>query len=201
MNKLKFTSLIVCGLAALSLTSCNDDDNSGYTPLTKEEKAVCFATVKGDYTGKLIYATGETKNGKNVTDTLVARWSIPTDSTLVIRNFPSRLLALHVTNTALKKAIEEAPTQDLTCRMGFVQTSPVGFLLNPVTPTFNLNYGGADHKVQPVFYSNNTQSSGYYTANTKQVTMQIIHGAIFIDSKQSSDLKNGSAFYLVGTKQ
>lgn len=202
MKKLTFTSLIACGmLAAVSLGSCSDSDDNGYTPLTKEEKATCFAAVKGDYTGKLIYATGETKNGKNVNDTIAAHWSIATDSTLVIHDFPSRLLALHVTNTTLKKAIEEAPAQDLTCRMGFVQTSPVGFLLNPVTPTFNLNYSGAAHKVQAVFYYNNTQSSGYYTAKTKQITMQIIEGAIFIDGKQSSDLKTGTAYYLVGTKQ
>lgn len=192
-------SLLIGSLTALSFTACNDNDSS-YHSLTKEEKAQCFQTVKGDYKGHLVYATGETKNGKTVTDTLDVTWSIATDSTLVINNFPSKVLAVYVTNSNLKKALEEAPTQKLTCRTGYIQTSPVGFLLNPVTPAFNLTYDGATHKVQVPFYTNTTQSYGVWNATKKIMQLQIVEGGLYIDSKQSSDLKTGSSFYIYGEK-
>lgn len=199
MNKLKFMSLLVGCLAAVSLTSCNDDDDS-YRSLTKEEKAQCYQTVRGNYSGKLVYATGETKNGKTVTDTIDAAWSVQTDSTLIIRQLPTRLLALHVTNTELKHALETAPAQDLVCRVNYTQTSPIGFLLNPVTPSYDLTFGGASHKVQVPFYTNVSQSFGLYSSDKKMLQLQVIEGGIYIDSKQSSDVKAGSAFYLFGTK-
>lgn len=200
MRTIKLLSVLLACVAALSLTSCNGDDNS-YTPLSKDDKAKCYNAVRGDYKGKLVYATGETKNGKTVTDTLDMAWSIPTDSTLVIRSFPSRLLAVSVTNNEVKQALSEAAAQDLTCRIGFVQTDPVAFLANPVTPSFELTYGGKSHKVQTPFYTNLTQSSGIYTAKTNTLTLQIIEGGLYIDGKQSSDMPKGMVFYLFGTKQ
>lgn len=196
--KLQFMNLIL-GLAAVaSFTSCNDDDD--FKTLTKEEKAQCYQTVRGNYSGKLIYTTGDTKGGKNVSDTLEVNWAITTDSTLTIKQVPARVYAVYVSNAELKKALAEAPAQDLVCRTNYVQQSPVGFYLNPVFPTYTLNYGGADHKVQVAFYTNSNISSAIYDTSTKTMQMQVAEGAIYIDSKQSGDLKNGSAFTLIGKK-
>lgn len=198
MKKVRIMSLLLGCLAVLSLASCNDDD--GYTPMSKEEKAQCYQAVRGLYDGKLVYATGETKNGKTVTDTLGITWRIDTDSTLTVRSFPSRVLAVYVTNSEVKKALEEAPSQDLPCRISFVQRQPVGFLINPAVLTFNLNYGGADHKVQVEFYNNVNQSYGMLNSTGKQLYLQILEGSLYIDGKRSSDLKNGSAFALFAPK-
>lgn len=199
MNKLKFMSLLLGLVAAFSFASCNDNDDS-LKPLTKEEKALCYKTISGNYAGKLVYATGETKNGKTVTDTLNVTWNVPTDSTLIIKDVPASIFAVYVTNAELKQALQGAAAQDLTCKTSFYQTSPVAFFLNPVTTTYTLNYGGKDHKVQVVFYTNYTHSFGAYYSDKKQLQMQIIEGAIYIDEKKSDDLKNGSSFYIYGTK-
>lgn len=198
MNKLKFMSLVIGLVAAFSFASCNDDDS--VRSLTKEEKAQCYQTIRGNYAGKLVYANGETKNGKTVTDTLNVAWSLPTDSTLTIKDVPASIFAVYVTNAELKQALQSAPVKDLTCKLGFYQTSPVAFYLNPVTATYTLNYGGKDHKVQVVFYVNYSQSFGAYSSEKKLMQMQILEGAIYIDEKKSDDLKSGSAFYIYGTK-
>lgn len=200
INKLNFTTLIFSALAALSLASCDDSD-SGYKPLTKEEKAECFNHTRGVYKGKLVYVTDSVKNGRNANDTIDVQWSVTTDSTLVIEKMPSRLYATWVTNAGLKKALQEAPAQDLTCRTNYFQTSPVGCWVNPVAPTFNLTYGGKEHKVQIVFYTNYSNSYAFYKPSTKQMQVQVVQGAIFVDSKQSTDVKSGAAFLLYGTKQ
>lgn len=197
-NKLKLTNLILAFAVVASLASCNDGDD--YKTLSREEKAQCFQAVRGSYTGKLVYATGETKNGRAVTDTLDARWEVTTDSTLTIKQVPSRLLATYVTNSALREALSSAPAQDIVCRTYYAQLSPVGFYLNPVTPTYQLHYGDADHKVQVAFYTNTSMSSGIYNASSQVMQMQIAEGAIYIDSKLSSDLKTASGFQLKGKK-
>lgn len=201
MKTLKFLSLALLAAASLGLTSCNDDNDSSYTPLTPAEKTQCFMTVRGEYTGKLIYTTGATNNGQVVSDTIDAAWSIQNDSTLTIKKFPARLLAVYITNADLKKALEEAPDQDLVCRTSYAQTSPVAMYLNPVTPAYNLTYGGATHKVQVPFYVNSTQSWAKYNSDKKRMTIQIVEGLVFVDSKKSDDLQTSSGFFLYGTKQ
>ena len=56
MKNSRFISVMLCCLAAMCLafTSCNKDD--GNRKLTPEEKKAAFEAVKGNYTGKLIYA-------------------------------------------------------------------------------------------------------------------------------------------------
>ena len=49
MKKLTFISLMICCLAAIGLTSCNNDVE--YKGLTNEQKAEAFNTVKGSYKG------------------------------------------------------------------------------------------------------------------------------------------------------
>lgn len=57
MNKLKtaFLSLLCIALAATSLTSClsTDDNGTGYTPPTKEQKQDAMLVTAGTYEGKI----------------------------------------------------------------------------------------------------------------------------------------------------
>lgn len=199
MYKLKITSLILGLVAVASLASCNDGDD--YKTLTKEEKALCYQTVSGNYNGKLVYVKGVNKNGQAVNDTIDTQWSVSTDSTLTIKNLPSRIYGVWVTDSVMKKAIDAAPAQNLTCYTGYFQTSPVAFWLNPAaTPAQTLSYGGAEHKVQVAFYTNYTQSYGVYKSDKKQIQMQVVMGAIYVDGKVSDKLKRASAFFLYGTK-
>lgn len=202
MKKLKFLSVLFCCLAAMSFTSC-DNGNDDVQSLTKEQIAQCFTTVKGTYTGKVIYGSINPNNKNDVTDTLNIQWAVNTDSTLVISKFPAKLLAQNINNADLKAALSAAADQDFTCYTGFTKTSPVTFLLNPVTLTYSLTYGGATHKVQVAFYINSYYSYGVYgsTVNSQNMMqMQIMEGAIYVDGTQTSYLTGAVPFLFSGTK-
>ena len=198
MKTSKILTVALLGLVTMAFTACNSDND--VRTLTKQEIAQCFNTVRGSYNGELIYKSENKNNPRDVTDTVAIKWTIGTDSTLVIEQFPSKVLALNVTNTELKQALEAGPNQDVKCRIGFIETSPVGFLINPSAPSFDLNYGGKVHKVQVAFMGNNYSSFGQYTTAKKTLVMQIIEGAIFVDNNRTEFLKQPIGFVLQAKK-
>jgi len=194
--------MLLCScLAALAFTSClSDDDSNSDNVLTQEQKAKCYQTVKGNYAGYLI----RSKKGEYntyVADTLNARWSITNDSTLIIADFPAYALAEHITDTTLRKALAAADAQSITCRIGFYKASSIQFLVNPLAPTYNLNYGDKNHKVQVAFYGNNYNCIGYYDQSTGLLQVQLIEAAIYVDDKQTTVLPTGIPFLLIGKKE
>ncbi len=187
-------------LAAMSLTSCLKDSDSSSSGLTPAEQEYCATVVKGNYTGKLIYAAKNIKDVSDVTDTVAVSWTIANDSTMTIHNFPSRLLAENISDEALRSAIAEAPDQDIKCYIGFISKDPIQWLINPSAPCYNVQFEGAEHKVYVGFYVNSTYSFGRYTASTSKVEMQIVEGAIFMDSKETGYLTKDVAFELEAEK-
>ena len=163
-------------LAAVSLTSCLKDNDDSNTGLSKAEKEYCANIVKGSYTGNLIYAAKNIQNVNDVTDTLSVSWSITSDSTLTIHNFPSHLLAENISDKTLKEAIAN--------------------LINPVSPCYKLQFNGAEHKFYVAFYANSTSSFGRYTSSTNKIEMQIVEGAIFMDSNETAYLTQATPFVL-----
>ena len=202
MKNLKYLT-VACCLAAMEVTAtgCLDDSNDTRSEMSKEEIAYCLNTVRGSYDGNLIYVSKNVKDVNDNTDTLKISWSIINDSTMTICDFPTRLLAANITNAELKKAIEEAPDQDITCRIGFINSSPVQFLVNPVSPALKLNFEGAEHKIQPAFYVNSTNSFGTFNQTKKELYMQIVEGAIFMDEKQTSYLTTANPFAFEAKKE
>ena len=174
----------------VAVSSClSDDDNNQNTGLSKAEIAQCFSVVGGDYIGNLRYYNAEQK-----IDTVDIAWRIPSDSILVIPQFPSAAVAGSISSAPLREALIEQPAQPLNCYIGFISMSPLEFLINPQTLTYNLNYSGGDHKVQVLFYLNNTYSFGTYDATTKQLGLQLIVGALYIDGQQSSYLTRNAPY-------
>lgn len=200
MKKLTLLSLMVCCLAAMSFISCdNNDDNN--TALSKDEKAQCLAAVKGDYTGKMVYADIDAKTLQTVNDTVDISWSILTDSTMIIKHFPTKALTVNITDNTLSSALTTAASVDMTCQISFVKTSPVTFLINPITPSYNLTYGGIIHQVQIPFYTNNGYTFGAYNATKGLLQMQIVEGGIYVDGKATTFLKAATPFLLYATKK
>lgn len=201
MRNLKFISMMMGCLAALcvTFTSCDDDDDS-VRALTPTERQEAFEAVKGNYTGSLIYSTTDAKTNRLKNDTVDISWSITTDSTMTINQFPSALLAMHVTDSLMKEAIAAAPAQDLTCAIGFIKVSPSTFLINPGTPAFDLTYDGKTHKVQLPFIINNYYSFGQLYSN-KQLRMQIVLAAVYEDGKLKSSFNGGVPFVFTTVKQ
>ena len=192
MKKMKLfaTMCVALLMSTLCLTSCNTDD--GYNPLTPEQIRTAFLTIQGTHVGKLIFLknTGSTGTGSTaVTDTVAVSWSIDTDSTMTVHNFPARALTefISTSHSALKAAVAEQPNQNLECVIGIVQPTPVGFMINPKTLTYNVYYDGMMHKVQFAFWLNSYSSVGIYSTAQKSMEMQMLLGGIYVDDQLLSD--------------
>lgn len=199
MTTKHFFSILLGCLTALCVTSClgsDDDANNSSKGLSKAEIAQCYLTVGGNYSGDLLYFSKSEDGLYEEVDTLNGAWYIPTDSTLFITDFPSEVLAENVIYSELKDALAEAPDQIVKCRIRFVETSPVQFLVNPYTLEYMLHYGGGDHKVQVVFYNENIYSFGILNAESRELMLKIIPAYLYVDGKQTNYLTQSQIIFV-----
>lgn len=199
MTTKHFFSILLGCLTALCVTSClgsDDDANNSSKGLSKAEIAQCYLTVGGNYSGDLLYFSKSEDGLYEEVDTLNGAWYIPTDSTLFITDFPSEVLAENVIYSELKEALADAPDQIVKCRIRFVETSPVQFLVNPYTLEYMLHYGGGDHKVQVVFYNENIYSFGILNAESRELMLKIIPAYLYVDGKQTNYLTQSQIIFV-----
>ena len=199
MTTKHFFSILLGCLTALCVTSClgsDDDANNSSKGLSKAEIAQCYLTVGGNYSGDLLYFSKSDDGLFEEVDTLDGAWYIPTDSTLFITDFPSEVLAENVIYSELKDALADAPDQIVKCRIRFVETSPVQFLVNPYTLEYTLHYGGGDHKVQVVFYNENIYSFGILNAESRELMLKIIPAYLYVDGKQTNYLTQSQIIFV-----
>jgi hypothetical protein len=199
MKAIKLFS-VACCVAAVCLTSCIGDNDSDVKSLTKAEIATCLNAVKGTHLGRVIYSAPTVKD-VNHEDSVDISWTIATDSTMTIHDFPARLLAHNIDSVqgkALRTALMQAPDQDIECYIGFIDVNPVSWLINPQTATYTLNTGDGEHKVQVAFYVNSSYSGGVYSpSNKNKFAMEIIEGAIYMDGKLTSYLSKKTPFLFI----
>lgn len=190
MKTKQLVSIMLGCLTALCVTSCLGDDTSDNNSqtLTKAQIAQCFNTVVGNYTGKLLYEAKSSDGYTKQVDTLNVSWYIPTDSTLMIVDFPAKAVAEYVSYQPLKTALAEAPNKMVNCMTWYLETSPVEFLVNPYTIEYDLEFDGKQHKVHVVFYANNTYSFGVYDSEEKMMMLKIIPAMLYVDEKPTSYL-------------
>ena len=190
MKTKQLVSIMLGCLTALCVTSCLGDDTSDNNSqtLTKAQIAQCFNTVVGNYTGKLLYEAKSSDGYTKKVDTLNVSWYIPTDSTLMIVDFPAKAVAEYVSYQSLKTALAEAPNKMVNCMTWYLETSPVEFLVNPYTIEYDLEFDGKQHKVHVVFYANNTYSFGVYDSEEKMMMLKIIPAMLYVDEKPTSYL-------------
>ena len=199
MTTKHFFSILLGCLTALCITSClgsDDDANNSSKGLSKAEIAQCYLTVGGNYSGDLLYFSKSDDGLYEEVDTLNGAWYIPTDSTLFITDFPSEVLAENVIYSELKEALADAPDQIVKCRIRFVETSPVQFLVNPYTLEYTLHYGGGDHKVQVVFYNENIYSFGILNAESRELMLKIISAYLYVDGMQTNYLTQSQIIFV-----
>ena len=199
MTTKHFFSILLGCLTALCVTSClgsDDDANNSSKGLSKAEIAQCYLTVGGNYSGDLLYFSKPEDGLYEEIDTLNGAWYIPTDSTLFITDFPSEVLAENVIYSELKEALADAPDQIVKCRIRFVETSPVQFLVNPYTLEYTLHYGGGDHKVQVVFYNENIYSFGILNAESRELMLKIIPAYLYVDGMQTNYLTQSQIIFV-----
>ena len=197
MRKLKFISLMVCCLAAMSFTfsSCSDDDDNN-SALSPQDYQTAFNAARGEYSGKVYFPVPDKKTNKYVTDSAEVSWSILRDSAMTIHHFPIAALGANVTDSAAREAIMAQAPQDIKCSINFMHVSPVNFIIAPTTVELHLNYNKENHKIQIPFYVS------YYSygqmSSSKDMFMQIIEGAIYQDgSLKQTWLSQGIPFQFI----
>ncbi|OYP54864.1 DUF4840 domain-containing protein [Segatella bryantii] len=195
MKKLKvLSSILCCIMAAMAFTACNDLDHADNI-ITPEQSKQAMQTIYGIYHGKIIRIQENSVTNQEIRDTADVEWEVSNDSIMYIYNLPSKFLAKSITDDELKQAIEKQVTPVLKCYIGLVQLKPIAILINPTSPTFNVNYGGKEHKVQFSFALNNSYSYGLYTTNPKSFELQIINIGMYIDGKLQSSLMPNNIWY------
>lgn len=206
MRKLRlFSLLLVVSAAAFTLTSClgDSDDNNKLTPQQTQQ---CFRAVQGSHHGKLIYIVSNSSSGAPAKkDSVSTSWTITSDSTMTLIRIPAKVIATAVdTTTAEHKEIRDAilkqPDQSMECYIGFVKMNPIQWLINPTGLTYEVAVKGGNHKIQVVFYMNNTYSFGQFTTSTNSMLLQIIAAGAKIDGsidKSSTPLVRSTPFYFV----
>lgn len=197
MKTKQLVSIMIGCLTALCVTSCLGDDTSesNSQTLTKAQIAQCFMTVAGNYTGKLYYEAKSSDGYATIVDSLDTSWYIPSDSTLIITDFPAKAVAGFVSYQPLKAALAEAPNKMVNCKTWYLKTSPIELLVNPYTIEYDLEFDGKQHKVHVVFYANNTYSFGVYDSGSNSMVVKIIPAVIYVDEKQTSYLTSSQLIF------
>ena len=192
MKKTKFFALLLCCFSAFLFSSCLNDDDDTKVGLTAEEVRQCINSVRGDYDGDLIYLSQNPTVPNDKTDTLDIDWKVnAADTTLVIYNFPAKLIAKDLPEGEVKTALMEAAGTSVKAKVGFYQITPViGFMLFPMPAVYNVIYGGKAHKVSAYFKSNG-YSFGLHSTTQKVMQMQYVLGGIYLDDNFNTNLLEG----------
>lgn len=203
MRTIKIFQIMGCALAAAALVGCDPTVEQPEQKITAEQKIQAYNTIKGNYTGFLIYgdpeATGVTTD---VTDSVAINWTVATDSSIVIKDLPGKPFANHLKgNDEMLAALKNASAAELKLIYGFFNVSPIGFFVNPSSPAFNLNYGGGAHKVQLAFYVNNAYSFGAFNATENQMQAQMVLGGVYVDGQLEPTLVNAPVAYVISGKK
>jgi len=147
MKRKNLFFLVIAFFATFSLVSCLNDDYESKAKLPSvEELKAASKLIQGSYQGRIYQYGINDKTGKSEKkDSVNSSWEIKHDTTLVIRNFPSRMLAANVNDSVLRKAIAALPDQEIKCAIiGVFSVKPILFYAAP----FSLNLGKMTYKGQ-----------------------------------------------------
>jgi len=181
-------------LAAVGLISClGDNDSNENNGLSRQEVGMCYTAMKGDYTGKLLYESVNPNNPNDYVDTLDIAWSVTADTMIVINQFPQAAFLDEVQDSTLKAALTEATPVPLKVDFGFYKTSPIAFILYPLTINYDIEIEGVAHKASLAFWYNNYSFGSFDTSN-RSFQMQMIIAALYLDESTSRNylLKSGT---------
>lgn len=193
MKKNNLLLLVVTLMMTFSLASClndNFDEQAKRNRPTQAELKVASKTIQGIYQGKLFtYTYNSVNNTIQKKDSVVTGWEITDDTTLVVKKFPSKLLANNVINSDLKQAIEALPDQEIKCAISIFNVKPILFYIAPYRLDLGkLTYGGKTHDVSISFIFNPNNTYGGYNDAKKITGFRLIEAVVLIDGTVDKSL-------------
>ena len=193
LNKLML--VVFSSIALLGITSCNLDNNNK-EGLTPAEVKAAFNSVKGNYTGKVFFNKLNDSISILEKDSLPVSVTINTDSTLIIKNLPLKVLTGQLENKDLKSAIESLGTTDVLCYIAFIDNDPITLLVNPTPLSLNINYKGKTQTFKTGFFINNRNSLAQLSGRDRLAIQIIQFGSMYLDEKLITSRANNSAIFL-----
>ena len=184
MKRKNLLFLAIAFLATFSLASCLNDDYESKAKLpSAEELKAASKLIQGSYQGKIYQYGLNDRTGKSEKkDSVNSSWEIKDDSTLVIRNFPSRMLAANVTDSVLRKAIAALPDQEIKCAITVFSVKPILFYAAPYTINLGkMTYKGQLHDISIHFRFEPTFTYGGYDTESKTSACRLKGVGVFVD--------------------
>ena len=180
-----FITALCCALAAVSFNSCIEEEDYTIDAQTYKEY---MNKMAGDYSGKVRFYYPKYNNGSLAAvkyDSLTTHWTVRTDSTVTLYNFPISKLdsAIIVPETdvtdrgkwlmALRSQMKSQA--DITLKSFFyipntqaITSEQVQFYVNPMYAGVKFDYEGTTKTAYFIFYSN----SYYGVWNSEDHTFQ-----------------------------
>jgi len=193
LNKLML--VVFSSIALLGITSCNLDNNNK-EGLTPAEVKAAFNSVKGNYTGKVFFNKLNDSMSILEKDSLPVSVTVNTDSTLIIKNLPLKVLTGQLEDKDLKSAIESLGTTDVLCYIAFIDNDPITLLVNPTPLSLNINYKGKTQTFKTGFFINNRNSLAQLSGRDRLAIQIIQFGSMYLDEKLITSRANNSAIFL-----
>lgn len=220
MKNLKALMMLLIGVFALTVTSCNTDDADHY--YTHEEQDAIQAKMVGTYSGSLYMYMPNTSTKKyEVYHSLPTTWTaskgnpaLGKDSLITISNFPINKLDSAIvisdkdnsdeakTLRALRTAISKLPAENLECKF-FVPSdnsyytfnNGYRFILNPLIVKKQLTYEEKQHDVYFVF-SMNSYVGEWTQGVMNSMKFQMVFASFSIDKAPQNYYPSFSQKYL-----
>ena len=220
MKNLKALMMLLIGVFALTVTSCNTDDGDHY--YTLEEQDAIQAKMVGTYSGTLYMYKPNTSTQKyEVYHSLPTTWiaskgnpALGKDSLITISNFPINMLDSAIvisdkdnsdeakTLRALRTAISKLPAENLECKF-FVPSdnsyytfnNGYRFILNPLIVKKQLTYEEKQHDVYFVF-SMNSYVGEWTPGAMNSMKFQMVFASFSIDKAPQNYYPSFSQKYL-----
>lgn len=203
MKRKNLLFLAIAFLATFSLASCLNDDYESRAKLpSAEELKAASKLIQGSYQGKIYQYGLNYRTGKlEKKDSVNSSWEIKDDSTLVIRNFPSRMLAANITDSVLRKTIAALPDQEIKCAIGVYSVKPILFLAAPYAINLGkMTYKGQLHDISLHFRLDPSFTYGGYDTESKTSACRLRGILVYVDGVRDDSAISPLTTFLIYSK-
>ncbi len=202
MKRKNLFFLVIAFFATFSLASCLNDDYESKAKLPSvEELRAASHTIQGLYHGKLSrYGLNEREQLERK-DSVNTTWEIKDDTTLIIKNIPTKMLTASIIDTDLKQAIEALPNQEIKCAISVFNVKPILFYIAPYRLDLGkVTYGGKTHDVAIAFLFKNNYTYGGYDADRKVLGARLLEAGMVVDGVFDKSVSKGVDYFFLASE-
>ena len=202
MKRKNLFFLVIAFFATFSLASCLNDDYESKAKLPSvEELRAASHTIQGLYHGKLSrYGLNEREQLERK-DSVNTTWEIKDDTTLIIKNIPTKMLTASIIDTDLKQAIEALPNQEIKCAISVFSVKPILFYIAPYRLDLGkVTYGGKTHDVAIAFLFKADYTYGGYDADRKVLGARLLEAGMVVDGVFDKSVSKGVDYFFLASE-